>query len=110
MFFVFGVSKTLALNTAKKKTKLWTGTGKNRKDLAPDEYENLVKANAQNLFEKIKPQKLSHSLSTPELCRNYIALANKNEDHRDLHIKYRVPTGKINPKTKREIMEWKIAR
>jgi hypothetical protein len=54
----------------------------------------------------MKPQKLSHSLSTPSLAKQYSELTKAQEMCRDIQIRYRRPTEAIDPKTKKEIMEW----
>ncbi|WP_259397236.1 hypothetical protein [Shewanella sp. SG41-4] len=54
----------------------------------------------------MKAQKLSHSLSTPRLAQQYAELTKAQEQCRDIEIRYRKPTGAINPKTKKEVLEW----
>jgi hypothetical protein len=108
MFYVYGVSMTLARKVAKKKCSTHDGVHPNRRLLTPEEYQaKLVEMTAER-YKKMKPQRLSHSLSTPSLCSQYIALANTQEAHRDLHVRYRKSTGKTNPKTRKEIFSWVV--
>lgn len=104
MFFVYGVSMTIAKKEAAKKCSLYEGAHPNRRELSPTEYQSKLDEMALAKFEQMKPQKLSHSLSTPALCAQYIELAKKQDKCRDLHVRYRKPTGKANPKTKKEIV------
>ncbi|MEL4303155.1 hypothetical protein ACE02Z_16275 [Shewanella xiamenensis] len=108
MFFVYGVSMTLARKEAAKKCSQYEGTYPNRRELSPAEYQAKLEKMAAEKFEKMRPQKLSHSLSTPALCSQYIALAQRQDKCRDLHIRYRKPTGKVNPKTKKEVIAWEV--
>ena len=108
MFFVYGVSMTLARKEAAKKCSLYEGTYPNRRELSPTEYQAKLTEMAEAKYEKMRPQKLSHSLSTPALCSQFIALAQRQDQCRDLHIRYRKPTGKVNPKTKKEIIAWEV--
>ena len=104
MFFVYGVSMTLAKNQAAKKCSTSVGAHPKRRQLSPDEYQAKLNDMAQHLFETMKPQRLSHSLSTPALCQQYIVLAMTQEAHRDVHIRYHKLSDKVNPKTKKPII------
>lgn len=106
MFFVFGVSETLVKKAADKKCSRFTGTYPNRRELTIDEYQQKLAKTRDELFAKMKAQKLSHSLSTPSLARQYAELTKAQEQCRDIEIRYRKPTGAINPKTKKEVLEW----
>jgi hypothetical protein len=106
MFYVYGVTETLVKQVAVKKTSKFTGTYPNKKELTPEEYQQKLAERQGALFEKMKPQKLSHSLSTPSLAQQYVELTKAQEQHRDLEIRYKKPTGVINPKTKKEVLEW----
>lgn len=108
MFFVYGVSMTIAKKEAAKKCSLYEGAHPKRRELSPAEYQAKLDEMALAKFEQMKPQKLSHSLSTPSLCAQYIELAKKQDQCRDLHVRYRKPTGKVNPKTKKEIVSWVV--
>lgn len=108
MFFVYGISMDIAKKLARKKCSTTDGYGVNRRELSPAEYERKLEELALANFEKMKPQKLSHSLSTPTLCQQYIALAKTQEPHKELHIRYRKPTGKVNPKTKKALFSWEV--
>jgi hypothetical protein len=110
MFYVYGISMTAAKKDALKTTKRFNKKvkGKPEKELTQDEYEALVIKNTLIKFKKMKAVRLSYSLSTPTLCNSYIELANKQEPHRDLSIRHKVDTGKVNPKTKKAIYEWVI--
>lgn len=75
MFFVYGVSMTIAKKEAVKKYSQYEGAHPNRRELSPAEYQAKLDEMAKAKFEKMKPQKLSNSLSTPSLCAQYIELA-----------------------------------
>ncbi|MGE6315897.1 hypothetical protein ACQKC1_08925 [Shewanella baltica] len=77
MFFVYGVSMTIAKKEAAKKCSLYEGVRPKRRELSPAEYQAKLDEMATAKFETMKPQKLSHSLSTPSLCAQYIELAKK---------------------------------
>jgi hypothetical protein len=106
MFFVFGVSEAIVKKAAAKKCSKFTGTYPNKRELTPDEYQNQLTKTRAELFKKMKPQKLSHSLSTPSLAKQYSELTKAQEQCRDIEIRYRKPTGAINPKTKKDFLEW----
>ncbi len=106
MFYVYGVSLSIAETAARKQQSKFGGSGKNRRELTPGEHEEKVKKLTKLNFKRMKPQRLSHSLATPTFCRQYIQLAKQQEDCRDLQIRYRKPTKKVNPKTKKEVMVW----
>ncbi|MGI2121948.1 hypothetical protein ACRN9J_07110 [Shewanella baltica] len=108
MFFVYGVSMILAKKEAAKKCSQYEGAHPNRRELTLAEYQAKLEKMTKTKFETMKPQKLSHSLSTPSLCKEYIELAKRSGDCRDLHVRYRKPTGKVNPKTKKEIVSWVV--
>lgn len=108
MFYVYGISLGVAKKLARKKCSTSVGYGANRRDLSPTEYEQKLKELTLANFEKMKPQKLSHSLSTPTLYQQYIELAKTQEPHKELHIRYRKPTGKVHPKTKRPMFSWEV--
>ena len=82
MFFVYGVSMTIAKKEAAKKCSVYEGVQPKRRELSPAEYQAKLDEMAKAKFETMKPQKLSHSLSThslstPSLCAQYIELAKK---------------------------------
>ncbi|WP_137225326.1 hypothetical protein [Shewanella sp. MEBiC00475] len=106
MFFVFGVSETLVKKAADKKCSKFVNSYPNKRELTPDEYQQKLIITREELFKKMKPQKLSHSLSTPSLAKQYSELTKAQEMCRDIEIRYRKPTGTINPKTKKEVLEW----
>lgn len=106
MFFVYGVSMTLAKKDAAKKCSQFEGTYPHRRELSPVEYQAKLEQMAVANYETMRPQKLSHSLSTPALCSQFIALVQRQDQCRDLHIRYRKPSGKVNPKTKKPIISW----
>lgn len=108
MFFVYGVSITLAKKQAAKKCSTSVGAHPNRRELSQAEYQAKLNEMAQHLFDTMKPQRLSHSLSTPTLCKQYIELSKRTDNCRDLHVRYRKPTDKVNPKTKKPIMAWVV--
>ncbi|WP_259649561.1 hypothetical protein [Shewanella sp. MBTL60-007] len=99
---------SIARKAALKKVLTYEGSGDNRRELSQEEYEKQVKEQTQANFNKMKPQRLSHSLSTPNLCAEFIELANTQEQHKHLQIRYRKPTGKLNPKTKKPQMSWEV--
>ncbi len=78
MFFVYGVSMTIAKKEAAKKCSVYEGVQPKRRELSPAEYQAKLDEMTKAKFETMKPQKLSHSLSTPSLCAQYIELAKKN--------------------------------
>jgi hypothetical protein len=84
MFFVFGVSETIVKKAADKKCSRFTGTYPNRRELSLEEYQQKLSKTRDDLFAKMKAQ---------ERCR-------------DIEIKYRKPTGAVNPKTKKDVLEW----
>jgi hypothetical protein len=106
MFFVFGVSETLVKKAAEKKCSRFAGTYPNKRELTIDEYQKKLAKTRDELFAKMKAQKLSHSLSTPSLARQYAELTKAQEQCRDIEIRYRKPTGAVNPKTKKDVLEW----
>jgi hypothetical protein len=110
MFFVYGISMSVAKKLARKKCRVTEGHGSNRREMTATEYEQKLAEMAQIIFEKMKPQKLSYSLSTPSLCKQYIELAKRQEPHKELHIRYRKPSGSVNPKTKKEVFCWEVYR
>jgi len=106
MFFVFGVSETIVKKAADKKCSRFTGTYPNRRELSLEEYQQKLSKTRDDLFAKMKAQKLSHGLSTPSLARQYAELTKAQEKCRDIEIRYRKPTGTTNPKTKKDVLEW----
>ena len=104
MFFVYGVSMTIAKKEAAKKCSLYEGVRPKRRELSPAEYQAKLDEMTKAKFETMKPQRLSHSLSTPALCQQYIVLAMTQEAHRDVHIRYHKLSDKVNPKTKKPII------
>ena len=108
MFFVYGVSMTIAKKEADKKCSQYEGAHPNRRELSQAEYQAKLDEMTKAKFETMKPQRLSHSLSTPTLCKLYIELSNRTDNCRDLHVRYRKPTGKVNPKTKKPTMAWVV--
>ncbi|MFT5725810.1 MAG: hypothetical protein ACI9JN_002940 [Bacteroidia bacterium] len=106
MFYVFGVSETLVKKAADKKCSKFVSSYPNKRELTPDEYQQKLIKTRDELFKQMKPQKLSHSLSTPSLAKQYSELTKAQEKCRDIEIRYRKPTGTTNPKTKKEVLEW----
>jgi hypothetical protein len=106
MFFVFGVSETMVKKAADKKCSRFTGTYPNRRELSLEEYQQKLSKTRDDLFAKMKAQKLSHSLSTPSLAKQYAELTKAQEQCRDIEIRYGKPTGLTNPKTKKDVLEW----
>ncbi|WP_223417820.1 hypothetical protein [Shewanella inventionis] len=70
MFFVFGVSETIVKKAADKKCSRFTGTYPNRRELSLEEYQQKLAKTRDDLFAKMKAQKLSHGLSTPSLAKH----------------------------------------
>ncbi|WP_372941762.1 hypothetical protein [Shewanella sp.] len=91
---------------ADKKCSRFTGVYPNRRELSLEEYQQKLSKTRDDLFAKMKIQKLSHGLSTPSLAKQYAELTKAQERCRDIEIKYRKPTGAVNPKTKKEVLEW----
>lgn len=108
MFFVFGVTESIVKKAADKKCSRFTGAYPNRRELTIEEYQQKLAKTRDDLFAKMKPQKLSHGLSTPSLAKQYAELTKAQERCRDIEIRYRKPTGAINPKTKKDVLEWTI--
>lgn len=104
MFRVFGVTQSQAEALAVKKVSRYKGKGKQRTELSDDEYQAKLKQQIKHQMRVAKPKQLSHDLSTPAICKEYMRLI--KEDAR-LIIMHRVP-GPINPKTRRAKMEWKV--
>ena len=106
MFYVFGVSITAARQLALRTTNRLVSDGKGKRRLSDAEFEQKVQENTLIKYDEMKPVKLSHSLSTPSLCKDYIKLALTQGKHRNFSIRYREPTGKINPKTRKPAIKW----
>lgn len=108
MFLVFGVTRDVAKKTARKKCTLVEGFGKNMIQLTQAQYEQKVDALTLSLYKSMKPVKLSHSLSSPTRAKEFLKLVQQQAECRDLTIRYRKPTGKFNPKTKKPMMAMTI--
>ena len=106
MFFVFGVTESIVKKAADKKCSRFTGAYPNRRELTIEEYQQKLAKNRDELYAKMKAQKLSHGLSTPSLAKQYAELTKPQELCRDIEIRYRKPTGTTNPKTKKDVLEW----
>jgi len=105
MFFVFGVSRFEAVKNANKSTSIYHKGGQ----YSDEEFRKIIKNKSDIAFDKMKAEKISGSFSTPSLAMDFIKIARESpDDFRDLKIKYRKPTGKINAKTKKNVMEWVI--
>lgn len=100
MFYVYGISLGVAKKLARKKCSTSVGYGANRRDLSPTEYEQKLEELTLANFEKMKPQKLSHSLSTPTLCQQYIELAKTQEPHKELLFVIENQQGKYTQRLK----------
>ncbi|CAM3900109.1 hypothetical protein [Rheinheimera salexigens] len=77
MFAVFGINESKARAMAIKKTAKTTGKGKNLRALTDEEYQAALNANTEKYMQNMKPVILSSEYSTPSVCADFIALAQK---------------------------------
>ncbi|ABM25338.1 hypothetical protein Sputw3181_2514 [Shewanella sp. W3-18-1] len=103
MFFVYGVSMTIAKKEAAKKCSLYEGAHPNRRELSPTEYQAKLNEMALAKFEKMKPQKLSHSLSTPALCAQYIELAKNRTNAATCTFVTANPRARLTPRPRKKL-------
>jgi hypothetical protein len=115
MFKVFGVTKELAKKRGRVKLEeLLTRVGRNRSSqVTPGGYERLLTRFSRIAYNKLKPSAVSAELSTPEIARDFIKLANRTTLARNLSIKIKVAKrdgdGKLlMNKAGRRMFDWEV--
>ncbi|HDS1203134.1 TPA: hypothetical protein QD004_002427 [Shewanella algae] len=105
MFRVFGVTRAQAEASALRKVKRTEGRGKQRKEKTEAKYQAELKKEIEHQLLIARPKQLSHDLSTPGRCREFMKLVKPGEAA-SLKIMYRAFMGKY---TKRgtQVIEWK---
>lgn len=113
-FAVFGMTRDVALAEAKKRVK----TSKPGKaggpsiQLTPAQWGEAVAKYVEKLMSGEKVKQLSNMFDAPQYAQQFIDLAKRSGDCRDLHIRARCAlvgaNGKpvINPKTKMPKIGW----
>ncbi|MGI2045977.1 hypothetical protein [Shewanella oncorhynchi] len=104
MFRVFGVTRSQAETLAKRKVKRVKKVGKKSVELTELEYQQALADEIANQMRTAKPKQLSHDLSTPNICREYMKLIKEEARLFIMHRK----EGEINPKTRKPKMEWAV--
>ena len=104
MFRVFGVTRTQAETLAKRRVKRVKKVGKKSVELTELEYQKALADEITNQMRTAKPKQLSHDLSTPNICREYMKLIKEEARLFIMHRK----EGEINPKTRKPKMEWAV--
>ncbi|WP_430293031.1 hypothetical protein [Pseudomonas sp. B1-22] len=116
-FAVFGMTRDVALADAKKKTSTsrTVTDQRGRKVSVPmsmAEWVEAVEKRADEIMEGVKTKQLSPMFDSPQFANDFIALARRTLDCRDMHIKARVTLTNekgeplIDKKTKAPKMGW----
>ena len=77
MFAVVGKSYEAAKKKALKLTPTHTGTGASYRKLTDAEYQKELAENTEKLFAQMKPIALSNEYSSPEICTEFMRLAER---------------------------------
>lgn len=102
MFRVFGVTRSHAEAIALKKVKRHTGRGASKVELTDEQYQAKLEAEIQKQMQTANPKQMSHDLSTPAICREYMSLI---KEEARMVIKQRVPS-EANAVGRKPKMEW----
>lgn len=102
-FCVYGVTRTMALRSAKKKVNEYSKEA--RRLLTTTEWAMAVGMVAAGLFAATPPRKCSGEFSTPEFCQDFIDLGMKTGQLKHPRVMYRKPRDP-DPKTGRERFTW----
>ena len=102
MFAVFGKSYEAAKKKALKLTPTHTGTGASYRKLTDAEYQQELAANTEKLFEKMKPVALSKEYSSPEICTEFMRLAER-QDYQGLTVRIKAPVQSKDTKGRAKI-------
>ncbi|HCP54560.1 MAG: hypothetical protein CMK72_01200 [Pseudomonadaceae bacterium] len=108
-FAVFGMTRAIALNDAKKTTStIRQGGGA----MTPSEWEEACEKRADKIMRGAKVKQLSNLFDAPQFARQWIELQRKAGNCRDLHIRYKgvmcdaLGNPIINKKTKAPKVGW----
>lgn len=104
MFRVFGITRSQAEQLAKRKVQRVKKVGKKSVELTELEYQQALAVEIEHQLRTAKPKQLSHDLSTPAICRDYMKLIKEEARLMIMHRK----EGEINPKTRKPKMEWHV--
>lgn len=104
MFRVFGITRSQAEQLATRKVKRVAKMGKKKVELTEAEYQQALADEIAYQLRTAKAKQLSHDLSTPSICREYMKLI---KEEARLMIMHR-QAGAINPKTRKPKMEWVV--
>ncbi|MCG9964584.1 hypothetical protein [Shewanella cutis] len=104
MFRVFGITRSHAEKLAKLKVNRVKKVGKNKVELTEAEFQQALADEIAHQLRTAKPKQLSHDLSTPNICREYMSLIKEEARLLIMHRK----EGEINPKTRKPKMEWVV--
>lgn len=102
MFAVFGKSYEKAREKALKKTSRFVGKGKNYRQLTDEEYQQALAENTEKLFQQMKPLVLSKEYSSPEICSQFIKLAEK-QGYQGLAVKIKAPVQSTDKKGRQRV-------
>lgn len=89
-FAVFGMTRDVALAEAKKKTPTLMAKGGVAVPIPMQEWLEMVDARATKIMSGTKVVQLSQLLDTPDFCQQFIELARKTLECRDMQIRARV--------------------
>ncbi len=102
MFAVFGKSYEAAKKKALKLTPTHTGTGASYRKLTDAEYQKELAENTEKLFEKMKPVALSREYSSPEICTEFMRLAER-QGYQGLTVRIKAPVQSTDKKGRAKI-------
>lgn len=102
MFAVFGKSLAKAREKALKTIPKFTGKGAKYRKLTPEEYQELLAANTEKVFSKMKPVVLSKEYSSPEICQQFMKLAER-EGYQELNVRIKAPVQSTDKKVRAKI-------
>lgn len=102
MFAVFGKSYETAKKKALKLTPTHTGTGATYRKLSDAEYQQSLAENTEKLFAQMKPVALSQEYSSPEICTEFMKLAER-QGYQGLTVRIKAPVQSKDTKGRAKI-------
>lgn len=102
MFAVFGKSLAKAREKALKTTPKFTGKGANYRKLTDEEYQALLAEKTEKIFSNMKPLVLSKEYSSPEICKQFMQLAER-EGYQELNVRIKAPVQSTDKKGRAKI-------
>lgn len=86
-FAVFGMTRAFALAEARKKVKASRKTPQGEQAIPMSEWNSLCEKRADEIMQGNQVCQLSPMFDAPQFCEEFIAVARKTLDCRDMHIK-----------------------